>query len=130
RPQRQAHARGALGVVHAGENRQSRLGSCLGEPVDGLLGREITGHGDQAICHHATSTTAGVAARPAHPEYDWPGAGGPYRAAWVQVRAGAATMACTVTALDGRLSRSPSRWPAGPAPACGGRLIPAAQAGY
>ncbi len=71
-----------------------------------------------------------MAARPAHPEYDWPGAGGPYRAGWVQVRAGAATMACTVTALDGRAQPVTIALATWPAPACGGMLIPAAEAGY
>jgi len=63
-------------------------------------------------------------------------AGGPVTLAeagdadWIQVRAGAATVACTVTALDGvapPVTIALATWPAS---ACGGRPDPAARAGH
>ena len=51
-------------------------------------------------------------------------------AGWVQVRAGAATMACTVTALDGVAQPVTIALATWPAPACRGKPIPAAGAGY
>ena len=51
-------------------------------------------------------------------------------AGWVQVRAGAATMACTVTALDGVAQPITIALATWPAPACGGMPIPAAVAGH